>query len=115
MDTIPLLVLYTIGYGGRAPSEFVRLLLRHGIRTIVDVRRNPHRASMGCYVKAKTPDKGVERLLSEAGIAYLSLPELGNTFMSEEDWWERYRRHIQAEGEALLARLEHVERPFCLM
>jgi uncharacterized protein (DUF488 family) len=106
---------FTIGYGGRSPSEFIRLLVQHGIRTLVDVRLKPNRASMGSYVKAKTPGKGIERLLGEAGIRYLSLPELGNPFLVEEDWQERYRRHLQAGGEALLKGLEQAERPFCLM
>ncbi len=68
---------YTIGYGGRLPEELASLLVAHGIRSVADVRIRPDRASMGAFVKARTADKGIEKLLSERGIAYRSIPRAG--------------------------------------
>src|SRR5207248_851707 len=101
------LIFYTIGYGGRTPSGFSGLVKKHGIRTIVDVRRRPDRASRGSFMKAKTPAKGIERLLAGVGIRYLSLPELGNPFLTEADWKDRYRLHLEQGGAALLRGLNH--------
>ena len=71
--------LFTIGYGGKKPKEFPSLLQLHGIKTIIDIRLRPNRACMGSYVKAKTTDKGIEALLSGAGIDYRHEPDLAPT------------------------------------
>lgn len=83
--------IYTIGYGGRKPQEFLRLLKERGIRAVVDVRLRPDRSSMGIYVKAKDAGKGIERLLASAGIGYFSFVELGNIFRDMDDWSQQYQ------------------------
>ena len=80
--------LFTIGYGGKKPREFPNLLKRHGIKTIIDVRLRPNRACMGSYVKAKTTDKGIEALLSGAGIDYRHEPDLAPTDEILTTWME---------------------------
>jgi len=108
--------LYTIGYGGRNPREFVGLLQQNGIRTIVDVRLRPDRASMGIYVKAKEPTKGIQRLLTDGNIGYVSLVELGNIFYpGYEDWSQRYRLLLEKAGDLLFEKLQNIEGPLCLL
>ncbi len=107
--------LFTIGYGGRRPTEFVQLLVEHGVRVVADVRLVPNRAFMSVVARAKSPDKGIERILGEAGIGYVSLTTLGNPFKDETDWPTRYRALIEERGEELVAPLLTVEQPWCLL
>lgn len=107
--------VYTIGYGGRQPQDFLDLLQHYQVERIVDVRLRPDRASMGKYAKAKRPDKGIEGLLAERDIAYVSLTELGNVFMGCEDWSERYQRLMKRAGDLLIERLLEIRAPYCLM
>jgi uncharacterized protein (DUF488 family) len=107
--------VYTIGYGGRKPQEFLDLLTERGIRAVVDVRLRPDRSSMGIYAKAKDADKGIEALLAGAGIAYYSFIELGNIFRDMEDWQQRYRQLMDRAGDLLTQRLLDVPEPFCLL
>ncbi|HJY80673.1 MAG TPA: DUF488 domain-containing protein [Candidatus Binatia bacterium] len=106
---------YTIGYGGRRPQDFLALLQQHGIKTIVDVRLRPDRASLGIYTQAKSPEKGIQGLLLKGGIHYLSLVELGNLFREDTQWRERYRRLLAQAGDVLVERLSDVPGPFCLL
>jgi len=107
--------IHTVAYGGRAPSDFVALLKAHGIATIADVRLHPQKAMMGAYAKAKTPDKGIQRLLGEAGIRYEWLEGLGNPFMGDEDWADQYRQLMAASGEERAAPLLKLKGPVCLL
>lgn len=106
---------FTIGYGGREPDTFVRLLTEKGVKAIVDVRLRPDRASMGAYIKAKTEDKGIEKLLASANIKYYSLIELGNLFLNYADWRSPYMNLLQKTGDLLFAKLHSVPEPFCLL
>lgn len=109
------MTVYTIGYGGRGKADFLALLAAHGVKTVVDVRLRPDRASMGIWVKAKTPDKGIEAWLAEAGVGYRSVVELGNVFLDFPDWPERYRRLLDRAGSLLTERLDGIPGPICLM
>ena len=106
---------YTIGYGGRRPDEFVGLLVEHGVRSLADVRIRPDRASMGAYARAKSPDKGIEKLLGDRGIEYHAILELGNLFRDRADWHAPYRALFERTGDLLVGRLDGLPRPFCLM
>ncbi len=110
-----MMKLYTIGYGGRKPDEFLWLLKRNGIRAVVDIRLRPDRSSMGTYVRARTPGKGIEGWLSRAGVQYFSFVELGNLFLAFDDWQSRYRNLMERAGDLLAERLHGVPPPFCLM
>ncbi|MBK8974902.1 MAG: DUF488 domain-containing protein [Planctomycetes bacterium] len=109
------MVLFTIGYGGRTADELLALLHDHGVRTIADVRLRPDRASMGIWVRARTSDKGIERVLGSAGIGYQSLVELGNLFLEHPDWREPYRELLARSGDLLTARLRELAGPVCLL
>ena len=111
------MTIYTIGYGGRKPTEFTDLLTRHGARTVVDVRLRPDRASMGCYALAKSPGKGIQGLLAKAGIAYVSMVQLGNLFLDRDDWAKAYRQLLATAGELLTEQLVMLPlaQPVCLL
>jgi uncharacterized protein (DUF488 family) len=106
---------FTAGYGGRPPAAFLELLASSGVKSVVDVRLRPDKASMGSYAKARTPDKGIEALLAKAGIGYVSLPELGNVFLGDADWPRLYTELIALAGNLLMRRLTDVAAPFCLL
>jgi len=106
---------FTIGYGGRSPVEFLGLLTTAGVKTIVDVRLRPDKASMGSYCKAKSADKGIEALLAAKGIGYRSLPELGNVFLGDPEWPRLYQELFEKAGPLLTRRLGEVPGPFCLL
>ncbi|HVK10827.1 MAG TPA: DUF488 domain-containing protein [Gemmataceae bacterium] len=109
------MTVFTIGYGGRNKDDFLAALTRHGVRSVVDIRLRPDRASMGIWVKAKTPDKGIESWLAAAGLGYHSLVELGNVFLGFDDWPERYGRLMAAAGDLLTERLAAIPGPICLL
>jgi len=106
---------YTIGYGGRDPKDFLKILLAEGIKTVVDVRLRPDRARLGTWVKAKTSDKGIEKFLARAGIGHVSLIELGNIFLECDDWEVRYKTLLDQAGDLLVDRLARIPQPFSLL
>lgn len=95
--------LWTIGYGGRKPAEFVSLLKCAGVELIADVRLSP-RGAMGSYTRAQSPDRGIQKLLSNQEIAYEWLPELGNPDRTDPGMMQ-FRKVIVPEFETRTARL----------
>jgi uncharacterized protein (DUF488 family) len=106
---------FTAGYGGRVPGAFAKMLADAGVRTVVDVRLRPDKASMGSYAKAREPEKGIAGLLATEGVGYVSLPELGNLFLDYPDWPDRYERFVALAAPVLFDRLTEVAGPVCLM
>jgi len=107
--------VFTIGYGGRSKEGFLQLVQAAGVRTIVDIRLRPDRASMGIWVKSKTADKGIESWLAEASIGYRSLIELGNVFLEYSDWEDRYQQLLSSAGDLLTSRIQEIPGPICLL
>ena len=107
--------VYTVGYGGRQPQDFLDALEQHGIETVVDVRLRPDRTRLRSFVRANEISKGIERLLAERRNAYVSLIELGNPFMDDDNWRPRYERLITAAGEVLTEKLLELPGRLCLM
>jgi uncharacterized protein (DUF488 family) len=106
---------FTVGYGGRVPNEFGKLLASNKVKTVVDVRIRPDKAAMGSFAKAREAGKGIAGLLARSEIGYVSLPELGNLFLDYDDWPERYEKFLDLAGPLLFDRLAGIPGPICLM
>jgi uncharacterized protein (DUF488 family) len=64
--------LFTLSYSGRTVAELIRVMREAGVKTLIDIRKNPvslHRPDM-----SKSNLKGS---MKRAGIAYVHAPELG--------------------------------------
>jgi uncharacterized protein (DUF488 family) len=97
--------LYTIGYGGRHPQDFVTLLIQANIGLVCDVRAEPRRAYRGTYTF--NPEKGsgpLPRLLAQVGIAYEWFPELGNPDRQDPEI-RAFQQLMAREAESRLQRL----------
>lgn len=64
--------LYTIGYEKRGIGDFLKTLLENGVELLVDIRAVPHSRNKD-FTK-----KNLEKSLSENGIEYLLIRELGS-------------------------------------
>lgn len=74
--------LFTIGYEGISINEYVCKLTQNKIKTLVDVRRNAYSKKPGFN------KQDLQYLLSEIGMKYIHIPELG----IESDKREEYKR-----------------------
>jgi len=105
----------TIGYGNRGPDRLIAVLKEHQIKTVVDVRLQPHRARLECYTFKSSPEKGIQRLLAKEGSQYLSFIELGNPFLQFHDWEGRCRQLLSSPGNLLTERLLKIPERCCLL
>lgn len=89
--------IYTVGYEKLMLDGLLNLLLRKGIRRLVDVRNNPVARRFGFHKST------LQRHCADVGIDYLHLPELGiisawreslETADSYERLFQRYEREI---------------------
>jgi uncharacterized protein (DUF488 family) len=63
--------LFTIGYEGISAEEYLNRLLRNGIKTLIDVRKNPLSMKYG-FSKSL-----LQKRVTDFGINYIHIPELG--------------------------------------
>lgn len=81
-------VLFTIGYEGRKPDEFLQTLQREGVKVVVDVRALPLSRRKGF---SKTP---LREALAREGIEYVHVRAAGNPFRAEKDDIAACLRHF---------------------
>src|SRR5437588_6502320 len=96
---------FTAGYGGDSPTRFLEKLKERGVGLVVDVRLRPDRACMTTFKKTKSSEQGIEKLLRDGGISYLSVVELGNVFMEYDDWSDCYQQLLERAGDLLLEKV----------
>lgn len=63
--------IYTIGYEGKTPDEFLKVLEKAEISIVIDVRENPASRKKGFSKKA------LSEILNDNGIQYRHIAELG--------------------------------------
>lgn len=63
---------FTFGYSGRKTEEILALLVKHGVRTVIDVRQN----AVSMY-RPELSKSNLAQLLEGHGIYYSHVPELG--------------------------------------
>ena len=62
--------IFTIGYGGRETRDFIALLNRYGIDTLVDVRSQPYSRFNPEFTRS-----ALSRILTGSGISYVFMGE----------------------------------------
>jgi len=110
---------FTFGYSGRKPEELFKELKRQGVKTVLDIRRNP--------VSVHRPEMSIGKLapaLKRRGIAYSHAPELGvpNEVRAKaadaggrDAIWAWYDKDVLAGGRDLRAIFKGLEQPVALM
>jgi uncharacterized protein (DUF488 family) len=63
---------FTIGYSGRKTEEIIALLKQHGVRTLVDIRRN----AVSMY-RPELSKANLSKLIEDNGMCYAHEPQLG--------------------------------------
>ncbi|MFH1050808.1 MAG: DUF488 family protein [bacterium] len=66
-----IIALYTIGYEGKTPEYFANQLIKHDIKILCDVRKNPISMKYG-FSKNQ-----LKNIVENVGIEYIHIPELG--------------------------------------
>lgn len=112
-------VIYTIGYEGLTPGEFLDILNAHDIQILIDVRELPLSRKPGFSKRA------LSELVEEAGLQYIHIQSLGaprtvRHALRETSDWESYcfgyKNHLSQQEQYLdlLVELSRESR-VCLM
>ena len=110
---------FTIGYAGRKTEVLVALLGDHGVKTLLDIRRNP--------ISMYRPDlskNNLAKILAREDIGYVHVPELGVPrdirakavdSGSRGVIWDWYDANVVASHPNLSYFINGYERPVALM
>jgi uncharacterized protein (DUF488 family) len=112
--------VYSVGYEGLMLDGLLDLLLRSGIRRLIDVRRNPVARRFGFHRST------LERHCNDVGIEYCHIPELGipsslradlNCLADYERLFETYENSILPSNAASVAVVARMigEKPSAVM
>lgn len=111
--------VFTIGYSGRKLDEFLQLVGRHGIATLIDIRHNStslHRPEMS--------RSNLSLSVQDHRITYVHAPELGIPTAvrkqameagSRQVLWDWYDEHVVAKPRQLKTWLKQHAMPAALM
>jgi uncharacterized protein (DUF488 family) len=82
--------IYTIGYQDFSIDEFINLLIKKGIQTVIDIRNKPYSYKYGFSYY------WLEKYLPDVGLEYISIPKLGipkevRMSFSGKGLWEKYK------------------------
>ncbi len=96
--------IYTIGYEGCSFENYINQLLKHDVKMLCDVRKNPLSRKFGF-------SKGIlSRILPKLGIDYLHIPDLGirsdmrQELSCDEDYarlFRSYRNNLPQKSDSL--------------
>jgi len=111
---------FSIGYEGKEPDQFLKLLTNEGIDILVDVRKDAYSKQNMSYSEGT-----LSRIAAEARIKYIHLPELGvdNNIRQElksthdyETYFKRYSEYLEKNSDlvAFVAKLAK-KNVICLM
>ncbi len=75
-------IVFSIGYEGKSLMSFIEILLENNIAQLIDIRENPISRKPGFSKKA------LRKALSEAGISYKNIKDLGTDKLSRDRYKE---------------------------
>ncbi len=82
-------IVFTLGTSNRKIEEFLKILKKHKINLIIDVRRYP-KSKFEFFNK-----ESLEKILKDEGIGYLHVKELGG--FKAENWRELFEGYVKSD------------------
>lgn len=111
-------LLFTLGYQGLKPEDFVNRLTEHGVKVLVDVREIPWSRKRG-FSKSQ-----LENTVSQYGIKYIHFKKLGSPSVlrkevkesgNYEQFFSGYEQYLDSQKEEIGSLLKLVEDEVCCL
>ena len=103
----PPIAIYSIGYQGLSIDAFIDILVKKGIKTVLDVRHKPLSYKYGFNIF------WLRKYLPEFGIKYLNIPELGiedriRRSCTKRTLWKFYIKNLEKKGELVQKTIDRI-------